>query len=466
MRFIASLLVGLLACCVCAEASADIVYRINAGGPDYVDPAGNTWRSDSALGYFNIGESFSVDSSVEIAETTLDPIFRSHRYDSSLANPEMIYTFPVDPGFYSVRLYFAETYWGFEGRRRFGVDIESETVLVDYDIVGLTGGKYVADVQQFLTEVVDGDPTLTITFTHGSIDHPLVCAIVIESVPPSPIIMNGESASLAILKNSNCSNAANLLALEAADPDTDPAILQWMITSGPSHGDVSFLGGEVVGSDVIVCYTPAENQVTADAFTIAVTDGDVGNIDEIDVSVAIVDTQAPTIVCPADLTLEADASFTPSAAGVATGTDDFGAAPTISYSDIIVAGSCPIAIELERTWKARDAAGNIATCMQRISIMDNDTDADGSVDCDDIAPNDAQVGGSDSGDTSNDNASESGADGGDDDGNGNDNFGTNGVGFVDPGSGQPIPTDECCGGGLPAMLPFMMLGWRRRRRAR
>ncbi|MCB9864343.1 MAG: hypothetical protein H6820_13385 [Phycisphaerales bacterium] len=468
MRCSTNLTLILLILSAGARADAQVIYRINCGGPDYTDPSGNIWRSDAALGYFNVGESFAVDTSVEIEGTELDPLYRSHRYDSSLANPEMIYTFPVMPGFYSVSLHFAETYWGFEGRRRFGVDIEGETVLVDYDIVGLTGGKFIADKQQFVTQILDGDPSLTIAFTHGSIDHPLICGIVIESIPPSPIIVNGDAAAMTILKNSTCSNAANLLALEAVDPDTDATTLQWTISTAPALGDVSFFGGSAEGADVIVCYQPAVGQIASDAFTIAVTDGDPGNVDEIDVSVRIIDTQAPVITCPPDITLDADEPFTPNSAGTATAIDDFGAAPTIRYSDAVVSGDCPIAIELHRTWSARDAAGNIATCLQRISIRDNDTDGDGTVDCADIAPDDADVGGAGNADNGNDNGA--GSENGGDNANGNDNGTSSQIGdgnsgvIIDPETGQPVPTDACCGGGVPAMLPFLLLGWRRRRR--
>lgn len=470
MRHPTLLLLMLPALVVATRADAQVVYRLNAGGPDYTDPAGNLWRSDAALGYFNIGESFAVDSSVEIEGTDLDPIYRSHRYDSSLANPEMIYTFPVTPGFYSVSLHFAETYWGFEGRRRFGVDIEGETVLIDYDIVGLTGGKFIADTQQFVTQILDGDPSLTIAFSHGSIDHPLICGIVIESIPPAPIIVNGATAGMTVLKNSTCSNSANLLALEAVDPDTDTATLQWTIASSPGLGSVSFLGGNSVGADVIVCYQPGTGQVASDDFTIAVTDGDIGNVDEIDVTVRIADTQAPVITCPSDVTLDADEAFTPASAGAATATDDFGAAPTITFGDAVISGDCPIAIELRRTWTARDAAGNVATCLQRIFIRDNDTDGDGTVDCADVAPDDSSVGGSNNVDNGNDHSAggqngSDNADGSSDGTNSQIGDGNTGV-IIDPETGQPIPTGECCGGGVPAMLPFMLLGWRRRRRSR
>lgn len=481
MRLSISMSLLLVASLCAVRANAAVVYRINAGGPDYTDPDGHLWRSDSALGYFNIGESYAVDSGVEIEGTDLDPLFRSHRYDSSLANPEMIYSFPVDPGNYSVSLYFADTYWGFEGRRRFGVDIEGVPVLVDYDIVGLTGGKDVADIQQFVTQVPDGDPMLTIQFNHGSIDHPLICAILIESIPPAPIILNGESISMSVLKDSTCVDSGNQLRLEAVDPDSDTATLQWMVTSGPSHGSVSFLGGTEIGSDAIVCYEPAAGQTQPDAFTIGVTDGDVGNLDEIDVSVALDDIQAPDLTCPADITLDADAAITPDETGMATATDDFGAAPTITASDTVVSGVCPVAIELRRTWKARDAAGNVATCVQVVSILDHDTDGDGTVDCADIAPDDAGVGGSDNGNSNtntNTNVNDNGGDDqtdndtGVDNSNGNDNSpgnaNDNGDGnvIIDPATGQPVPTQECCGGGFPAMIPFMLLGWRYRRRSK
>lgn len=477
MRSKYTLLAMPLVILLATRVDADVVFRINAGGPDYTDPDGQLWRSDSALGYFNIGESYSVASSVEIEGTDLDPIFRSHRYDSSLANPEMAYSFPVAPGYYSVSLYFADVYWGFEGRRRFGVEIEGDPVLVDYDIVGLTGGRNVADIQQFVTQVVDGDSTLDIRFTHGSIDHPLICGFLVESIPPAPIITSGEAATMSVSKNSTCSNTTNLLSIDAVDPDTNPALLQWTISMPPALGSVSFWGGNSTGPEVIMCYTPAPGQTQPDSFNVNVSDGDVGNVDEIHVNVMVRDTQAPDITCPATVTLDADAALTPDATGMATATDDFGAAPILNYNDTVVSGVCPVAIELQRTWTARDSAGNASTCVQRIRILDNDTDGDGTVDCADIAPDDADVGGTtdntnlnnngnaNDNDSGGDNANDNGGENDDANSNtGDSNDNSNGGGLIiDPATGQPVPTQECCGGGFPAMIPFMLLGWRRRR---
>lgn len=459
LRFLTLIAIASLA----TAARADVVYRINAGGPNYTDADGHLWRSDAEVGFFNIGESFAVDDTVEILGTDLDTIYRSHRFDSSLANPEMSYAFPVTPGYFFVRLHFADTYWGAANRRRFSVEIEGDEVLTNYDIVDLTGNRNVADVQEFVTEVLPGDTELNIDFLHGTIDHPLVCGFEIESIPPSPIIMNGETATLNIVKNSTCAAAANLLTLDAIDPDTDPALLEWEVISPPTDGTVSFIGGTSTGSSVIVCYKPAANQIVSDDFTVEVSDGDVGNIDQIVVTVNLIDIEAPVIECPTDVTVAAGSTITPAVVGSPNATDDFDGAPSLTFSDAVVDSACPVSVIVRRTWTARDDAGNAATCLQRISILDDDTDGDGTVDCEDVDPNDPTVGGQ---------PGIGGNGGGNENGNDNGNGLENGPGViggnggVDPETGQPVPTDECCGGGMPAMMPFMLLGWRRKRRQR
>jgi len=48
-----------------------------------------------------------------------------------------------------------------------------------------------------------------------------------------------------------------------------------------------------------------------------------------------------------------------------------GAGPTITSSDVIIPGACPQAMTINRTWRATDACGNSASCLQTLSVIDN-----------------------------------------------------------------------------------------------
>jgi len=474
-----------LAACVLfvtvAQAPAQVVYRINCGGPNYNDADGNTWTSDSIEGFFNTGESFpngAPDPTLEIDNTDLDAIYRSHRFERPEEPPNMTYALPVDPGFYSVRLHFADIFWGQEGRRRFSVDLENEAVLVNYDIVGATGGRNIADVRQFVTEIVDGDLTLDIEFIHGPVDNPLICAIEVEAIPPAPIITQGDTAALSVVKNSDCGLGANRLQLDAVDPNTDAAALMWSVDTEPAQGTVSFINDQQTGGTVTVCYTPATDQVTGAAFTVAVSDGSASSDDDfIDVVVTLVDNEPPMLSCPGDLTVDADAAIMSDATGMATATDDFPGAPEITMTDTLLTAACPNAVQVRRTWRAMDAAGNMAECVQRIFVRDADSDGDGLLDCEDAEPDVPAVETGNDGDGDGNGNGDDGSNGG---GSGNGNGdGTNGNGdgnpntdgdtgggvFIDPITGLPISdAGGCCGGGAPAATPLLLLGFRRKRR--
>jgi hypothetical protein len=85
----------------------------------------------------------------------------------------------------------------------------------------------------------------------------------------------------------------------------------------------------------------------------------------------VVETMAPEITCPADLTINCEDSTDPSNTGSATATDNCTTVNNISitYSDAIVgSGDCYV---LERTWEATDDEGNSSTCLQTITVVDN-----------------------------------------------------------------------------------------------
>jgi hypothetical protein len=117
---------------------------------------------------------------------------------------------------------------------------------------------------------------------------------------------------------------------------------------------------------------------------------DCGNSAQCQQTITVEDSTAPIVTCPADITISCMASTAPGNTGWATATDNCDATPAISYTDAITPGACPQAKSIARTWKAMDDAGNFATCVQTITVVDNTPPviygcpADANVECDNI----------------------------------------------------------------------------------
>ena len=103
--------------------------------------------------------------------------------------------------------------------------------------------------------------------------------------------------------------------------------------------------------------------------------------------IEVVDTVAPTITCPVDVTVECDASTAPVDVGTATATDDCPGTPTVTFTDASAPGACADAEVITRTWSAVDACDNTNTCVQTITIVDTTSPvltcaADVTIECD------------------------------------------------------------------------------------
>lgn len=76
---------------------------------------------------------------------------------------------------HTVRLHFAETYFGTAGSRTFDVSVNGTQVLTDFDIFAAAGAKNKANIQQF-TETADKNGSFTIAFT-SVVNNSLVSGI-------------------------------------------------------------------------------------------------------------------------------------------------------------------------------------------------------------------------------------------------------------------------------------------------
>ena len=96
-----------------------------------------------------------------------------------------------------------------------------------------------------------------------------------------------------------------------------------------------------------------------------------GNTSTCNQVINVIDATPPVISCPSNLTLQCTANTIPASTGNALANDNCDPSPIVTWSDITVAGSCPQAYTINRTWTATDLCCNSTTCLQSISIIDN-----------------------------------------------------------------------------------------------
>ncbi|MET3026938.1 malectin domain-containing carbohydrate-binding protein [Flavobacterium sp. UW10123] len=134
-----------------AKSGYNYIYRVNCGGSELTDSAGNTWFTDTHKNGQNSWGSLSWTDNFEklpdffaSQRKTFDPIngtkdpelFQSFRYGVD----KLRYEFPAPDGEYLVELYFTEPWYGTgggmdcKGWRLFDVAINDNVVLKDFDI--------------------------------------------------------------------------------------------------------------------------------------------------------------------------------------------------------------------------------------------------------------------------------------------------------------------------------------------
>ncbi|MEM6632636.1 MAG: malectin domain-containing carbohydrate-binding protein [Bacteroidota bacterium] len=191
-----------------ATGAGQILYRVNAGGPEVASADGTTpaWGQDQGVfGTANnspylaastaTGGTFSGNSAnahpgpiittdPSLTEFTgIDPIiFNTERWDAA-ALPEMLWQFPVPVGTdVEITLLFAELFGEVTGasQRVFSVSVDGEipTVFTDLDPYAIAGPKG-AFVRSFTTT---SDGVIDLELLHGIADNPAIKGIQITSL--------------------------------------------------------------------------------------------------------------------------------------------------------------------------------------------------------------------------------------------------------------------------------------------
>lgn len=96
---------------------------------------------------------------------------------------------------------------------------------------------------------------------------------------------------------------------------------------------------------------------------------DCGNSDSAQQTITVIDDVAPHISCPPDTTIECDASADPAFTGYASAADECSGITLLTWQDdTLVIDTC--SYRIERNWTAADSCGNVASCIQNITVTD------------------------------------------------------------------------------------------------
>jgi len=184
------------------------LYRVNCGGPDYVDENGNTWladcqRADSKTWGSNSWTKDFPGTPAFFASQrrTFDPIKGTHDWnlfqDFRYGREKLNYEFPVKDGEYLVELYFTEPWLGTgggmdcSGMRLFDVAVNGKAVINDLDIWKEVGHD-AALKKTVKVKVVGG--VLNISFPEVKSGQALISAIAIASLDSKAVAAPGSAS--------------------------------------------------------------------------------------------------------------------------------------------------------------------------------------------------------------------------------------------------------------------------------
>ncbi|QDU89508.1 Di-glucose binding within endoplasmic reticulum [Pirellulimonas nuda] len=253
--------------------AGDVVYRVNAGGGQLAgDPV---WEGDSAQ-YVNTGALFGGGTNITLAGSvpagTPAALFETERYDGTAA-PEMSWAFPVTPGQYEVRLYFAETFGSIgAGGRVFDVSIEGQLLLNDYDPFVAAGNALNRGVAEIFT--IDADNVINIDFQRV-VQNPAVKGFEIITLDQTPNELSASRASVAFGDVVLGQSESESLTLRNIGDPGDPLVMidpaQATVSGGfafqfAQGGPITLAPGETTLVNVV--YTPLALGAAAGTLTI------------------------------------------------------------------------------------------------------------------------------------------------------------------------------------------------------
>ena len=151
-----------------------------------MDSTGQTWAAD----YGSTGGP-TCQTWAAIANTNDPALYQDCRWGN------FTYNFAMPNGGYTVTLKFAEMAFSGPGQRQFNVAINGNQVLSNFDIFAQAGGMNIAVDRAFPVTVTGG--AISIQFSQGAADYPLVSALEIVQGSPAGSTANSATSSLPTL---------------------------------------------------------------------------------------------------------------------------------------------------------------------------------------------------------------------------------------------------------------------------
>ncbi|MBD1363078.1 T9SS type A sorting domain-containing protein [Mucilaginibacter sp. ZT4R22] len=142
-----------------ANATVNVVKRIKGGTDANVTIGNVVWENDKNYRKGSIKLDMQIAVS-PIASTDIDSLYQTY-LSAATDLAETRYEIPVTNGNYLIRMHFVENYWTDAGLRVFGINIENQLVLPNFDIFTEVAYR-TALVKDFAATVSDG--VLTIKF--------------------------------------------------------------------------------------------------------------------------------------------------------------------------------------------------------------------------------------------------------------------------------------------------------------
>jgi hypothetical protein len=157
------------------------VVQMDAGsGGVLTDATGPTWAADAS---FSGGETYSTGNTILPGSAVRPAPMTLYQNVRSAVSGTFSYTFSGYTAYspHTVRLHFAEGWYGGAGQRKFDVWLNGTKYLDSFDVAAAAGGANKANVQQFIVNATSAGQ-ITILFTRATpvVSNPIISGIEVQ----------------------------------------------------------------------------------------------------------------------------------------------------------------------------------------------------------------------------------------------------------------------------------------------